>query len=178
MGEDGIPASLSAMEENHLTVQRELPESSDIFSWLVQCNKQTHQLSRAEQGECDQRIISTFTPSRNTTFSEGLCRPMKCKVKLSLLFQLASKEGGTQEGPEVFRHWAAFNGLSLEPSGEVKWKARRAFAVGFVFPSRISKTRRKAVFSKARNSMESNCKSDRQSFLHPFYEISAWPVAV
>lgn len=32
MGEDGIPAPLPAMEENHLMARRELPESADIFS--------------------------------------------------------------------------------------------------------------------------------------------------
>lgn len=34
----------------------------------------------------------------------GLFRPLKHKVKLSLFFQLASKEGGAQEGPGVFGH--------------------------------------------------------------------------
>lgn len=48
------------------------------------------------------------------------CADPESKVKLFLLFQLASKEGGAQKGPGVFRHSAVFDGFSLGPSGELK----------------------------------------------------------
>lgn len=132
-------------------------------------NKPTYQLSKAGQEECDWRIIFTF--------SEGLCRPLKHKVKLSILFQLASKEGGTQEGPED-------TGLSVQWSlPRISWrtqmKSQVCIARDLFFQIEIIRWGEKLCFQKQGTLWTPIV---NQTFLHPWwypwYKISAWPVAL
>lgn len=168
MGEMGSQLHCQPWRTMALTAQRELPESSDVFSWFFQ---QTN--TPAVQSRAGRMWLKDYIYLH--TFFEGLFRPLKHKVKLSLFFQLASKEGGAQEGPGVFGHWAAFDGISLEPSGKVKWKARCALPGDLFLQIELVRWGQKLCFQKQGILWAPIV---NQTSLYLLYKISAWPVAV